>query len=448
MALGLATGLALALPGARAGQEAGREYILRGRIMDTNDNWLPDVRVALRRAGVSTQTDGNGLFELRLDAKQPLVADAAGGLEILQLEKPGFHGRTITIKDARYFTQPIQEKLEPNAAQADTPGFTALLPASHSIHGLLGKRGAEARSDVTVDELRQALEKVAARNDPATAEARFNAYVPKGGARLKAVFLISRHGIGTIDHPVLRRFADERGVGLVGVEGAPVQRGCYPLSLLDPQLQRLGGLTGHPELATVPVLTFGHSNGTGFATVYAAGRPERLIAWISYHSGYAWQLMLPGVEAAPGLVMHGHLDQWLQNGQELAVQKLRRERNAPVGMMLEANVGHGPVDTTATWEFIVAFCEAAMRTRLGADGRLRPVAISDGWLGGRYDRAVGGQQELPIARYDAFAGDRTIANWLPDAEFAATWQRYGRTHPRPAPRAGSAAPRPKPRPAP
>jgi hypothetical protein len=290
--------------------------------------------------------------------------------------------------------------------------------------------GPGPQNDFSAERLRTALETIAARHDGATAEARFHAYMPKEVRRLKAAFLISRHGMGTIDHPVLRRFADEDSVGLVGVEGAPVQRGCYPLNLLDEPLQRLGQLSGHPELATVPVLTFGHSNGTGFATVYASGRPERLIGWISYHSGYDWQLLLPGVEQAPGLVMHGHLDRWLDNGQEQAVQNLRRQRNAPVGMMLEANVGHGPVDTVATWQFVVAFCRAAMRSRLGDGDQLRPVVIANGWLGGRYDRRVGGQQELPVAPYAAFAGDASTLNWLPDREFAEIWQRYGKTSPR------------------
>jgi hypothetical protein len=37
---------------------------------------------------------------------------------------------------------------------------------------------------------------------------------------------------------------------------------------------------------------------------------------------------------------------------------------------------------------------------------------------------------LPIAPMRDFTGDRSIANWLPDEEFARIWQAYGNTRPR------------------
>jgi len=132
--------------------------------------------------------------------------------------------------------------------------------------------------------------------------------------------------------------------------------------------------------------------------------------------------------------MHGHLDPFLKNGQEETIMNLRKHRNAPIAMMLEGNVAHSPVDPekNATWDFILQFCEAAMRVRLREDGTLQPVRIEDGWLGGVYDRSSGGQQELPISPYGEFKGDRSSANWLPDRKFAEVWQAYGKTDPRPA----------------
>ena len=102
-------------------------------------------------------------------------------------------------------------------------------------------------------------------------------------------------------------------------------------------------------------------------------------------------------------------------------------------MMIEANVAHGAVDKeqNATWEFIIQFCESAMRARLNDDGTLKPVVIEQGWLGVNYNITLGGQQELAIAPYSEFKGDRSIANWLPDKKFAEVWQRYGTTDPRP-----------------
>jgi pimeloyl-ACP methyl ester carboxylesterase len=404
--------------------------LLHGRVMDSSDNWLPDVRIRLLRLGLETRTDGNGMFQLPVPVDLLEPAPSGGPWDQAELVKEGHRGRVIALDSRPDFDLPVTWIMEPDPVGADNPRFTVVMPRSASIHGIIRKEKLEAPHAVSVTALRENLDQIRERPPADNQEARFYGWAPPGIEHLRAVFLISLHGMGSIDHPVLRRFAAENAVALVGVEGQPVQRGCYPVELLDAPLERLGIELGHPGLATLPVFTFGHSNGTGFATVYAVDRADRLIGWISYHSGHAWQLLLPGVEHAPGLVLHGHLDRWLENGQEAAVKSLRRERNAPVGMMLEGNVGHGPVDTKATWEFIVAFCEAVMRTRLTPEGTLRPVVVEEGWLGGVYDRSIGGQQDLPVAPFASFDGDRESANWLPDAAFAETWRVYGKTDPR------------------
>ena len=411
------------------------KYSLKGRVMDTSDNWLPDARVALKRAGAVTNTDGNGLFTLEFAPPAPLAVDEKNNYDYLEIDKEGYLGRTVEIKDLEYFSRPAEEKLEPVAVGADNVGFSVRMYTAPSIHNLPGAMGIKDEGQPISTEL---FEKVLVQKESRktfsgpTDRVWFHAYVPKGVKKLKAAFLISRHGMGTIDQPVLRKFADENDIALVGVMGGPVQRGLCPVSLLDEHIEKLAAMTKHPELATVPVFTFGHSNGTGFAAVYASRRPERVIAWISYHSGWSWQIQFPNLEKVPGLVMHGHMDQWLEHGQEGIVKHLRSARNAPVAMMLEGNVGHGPVNPAATWEFIVEFCKAAMRIRLGDDNQLRPVKIEQGWLGENYDRVKGGQQDLAIYPYDKYPGDRAVANWLPDRQFAETWRLYGKTDPRAA----------------
>jgi hypothetical protein len=426
-------GLVFSIMVGKEGMAGEIKYTLKGRVMDTSDNWLPDARVALKRAGVVTNTDGNGLFTLEFAPAKPLEVDDKKNYDCLEIDKEGYQGRTVEIKDLGYFSRPAEEKLEPVAVGADNVGFSVRMPIAPSIHNLPGSMGIEDKGQpISAESFEKVLtnkEARAAFSGP-TERVWFHACVPKGAKKLKAAFLISRHGMGTIDHPVLRRFADENDIALVGILGAPVQRGLCPVSLLDEHIEKLAKMTNHPELATVPVFTFGHSNGTGFATVYASRRPGRVIAWISYHSGWSWQLQFPNLEKTPGLVMHGQKDQWLDHGQEQIVKHLRGARDAPVTMMLEGNVGHGPVNPAATWEFIVEFCKAAMRVRLGEGGQLRPVVIEQGWLGENYDRVKGGQQDLAIAPYDKYAGDRSIANWLPDKQFAEVWRLYGKTDPR------------------
>jgi hypothetical protein len=106
---------------------------------------------------------------------------------------------------------------------------------------------------------------------------------------------------------------------------------------------------------------------------------------------------------------------------------MRKTRNAAMNAMLEGDIGHGPADHGATWVFITEYLKAAMRVRLNDDGSVKPINIQSGWLGEIYDFEKGGRQELAIAPYGKFKGDKSTANWFPDEEFAKAWQVYGKT---------------------
>lgn len=423
------------LPAAEPPPAAAGPFVLHGKISDSADHPLADVRVGFRSAGVATETDAKGHFTLTLTPSRPLTKDNTNTLEWLELDKDGYFGRTIKIQDLAFFSKPLSEKLALNPVTEDKAEFTLRMGLDHLLPSISPDKDF---SLITAEQWGKFFAELDGRKqnpEGRTEQVEFQAYIPKDTKKVKAVFLLTRHGIGSIDHSRLRDFANRNGVALVSVLGNPVQRGFYPVSLIDEPIARLGQMLKHPELASLPVITFGHSNGTGFSGMFASQRPDRVIAWISYHSGAAWHLQFPNVEKVPGLVMHGLIDPFLKNGQVVTVQNLRRERNAPLAMMLEANVAHGPADReqNATWDFIAAFAEAALRTRLNADGTLKPVIIEQGWLGANYEIGKGGQQELPIAPHADFKGDRTTANWLPDEAFAKTWQLYGKTDPRPTP---------------
>jgi len=437
--------LALASPASAAPSAAASanppvetsRYTLKGRITDEREQPLADVRVGLRSANAATQTDAQGRFVLEFTAAQPLVKDKTNAYDYLELDKDGYMGRTINLVDPAAFERPVAEKLEPVIVTEERAEFSRRMSLGFTLPV---NTPALQKFDSTSPDLSEAewarffSAMEARKQDGPTEQVFFQAYVPKEVAKLKAVFLFTRHGIGSIDHPRLREFARRNGIGLVSAKGNPVQRGFSPVSAIDDDIARLGQMLKRPELGTVPVLTFGHSNGTGFAGMFPSQRPERVIAWISYHSGVSFHLQFPGVEKVPGLAMHGNIDPFAKNGQEQTIKNLRANRNAPIALMMEGNVAHSPVEKEqiATWDFIAAFCEAAMLIRLNEDGSLKPVALEQGWLGANYDRAQGGQQDLAIAPFADFKGDRSVANWLPDREFAETWQRYGKTDPRPA----------------
>jgi hypothetical protein len=411
---------------------ASHSRTLKGQILDQNDRPIAGARVGFRANGAVAQTNQDGEFTLTLRSDKPLTQDQTKSYDVVEIDRDGYFGKSIDIKDLSFFDRPLAEKLSPPPVTEDRAEFTTRI----SVDYILARISTDKQFNlIPADQWQPFFASMQGRKgDGPTEQVVFQAYVPKDAKKLKAVFLLTRHGIGSIDHPRLRDFANRNAVALVSVKGNPVQRGFYPVSLIDEHVARLGQMLKHPELPTVPAISFGHSTGTGFSGIIASQRPERTIAWISYHSGAAFHLQFPNVEKVPGLVMHGLIDPFFKNGQEETVKHLRHERNAALAMMLEGNVPHGPVDKgqDATWDFVAAFSEAAMRIRLNDDGTLKPVVIEQGWLGANYDREKGGQQELAIAPYADFKGDRTTANWLPDKQFAETWQLYGKTDPRPA----------------
>jgi dienelactone hydrolase len=289
----------------------------------------------------------------------------------------------------------LEIKMEPESLDTSIPGFTAEMTAPEKRKGT---------------------------------KAEFHVYIHESVKKVKAAFYISRHGMGDLTKPELQKFAKEEQVALIGMYGDPVQRGVDSVAELDKYIQKLAKISGHPELPNVPIMSFGHSNGTGFAASWPRDRPEQVIAWIGFHPGFNDYLQYPNTENVPAMIMAGSIDKYLiKHRQDKTVANMRKTRNAAMNMMLEGDVGHGPADHGATWVFITEYLKAAMRVRLNDDGSLKPVNIKEGWLGERYDLEKGGRQKLTVAPYDKFKGDKSIANWLPDEEFAKQWQHYGKT---------------------
>ena len=374
---------------------AATTYVLEGTVMDTSDNWLNGAQVKLAPVGVSTRSDANGQFRLEFELDAPLKPNKRKQIAALIVEREGHLTEKRSIKSMKFFQtgKPLKVKLKPKPVDPSLTGFTVEMKAPK------GRRGTKAQ---------------------------FHVYIPESVEKVRAAFYISRHGMGDITKPVLRKFAEEAQLALVGMFGDPVQRGVDDVAILDEHLQRLAELSGHPELPHVPIMTFGHSNGTGFAASWPRDRPEQVIAWVAFHPGFNGYLQYPNTDAVPAMVMCGTSDKYLRNSrQDKVVAKLRKERNAAMNVMMEGGVGHAPADQVATWEFITEFLKAAMRVRLAEDGSLKPVDIKSGWLGASYDFEAGGRQSLQVAPYAQFSGETSTASWLPDARFAKIWQAYG-----------------------
>ena len=58
--------------------------------------------------------------------------------------------------------------------------------------------------------------------------------------------------------------------------------------------------------------------------------------------------------------------------------------------------------------------------------KLNALMLESGSLGKNWDVTQGGYQTLSTAPFASFAGDKTTASWLINADYAADWQMFQR----------------------
>lgn len=379
-------------------------YTLKGLIMDESDNLLADIKVTLEPHSIETRCDPNGNFTLEVD---PYHSANSNTTYTLKAEEIGYQDASIEITSQQLASglDDIVLELTTNPISGDVLGF--------AVH--MGGEDVDSTEETT---------------------AWFHVYIPDAVDNVRAAFYVSRHGIGDITREDMQRFATEEEIALVAFFGTPVQRGIEPVSIVDEYIDSLAVLSGHPELPGVPIMTFGHSNGTGFAASWPRDRPEQCIAWMSYHPGFTDYLQYKNTDKIPSMVMVGSVDGYFNpeydptegrrgSRQDLTVYSQRENYNAAMNVMVEGGVGHHPNDHDATWGFIYEYLRAAMRIRLADDGTLNNIDIESGSLGSHYDLDMGGRQMLYIDSYADYSGNKNRANWFPDQQFAQLWQCYG-----------------------
>jgi hypothetical protein len=217
--------------------------------------------------------------------------------------------------------------------------------------------------------------------------------------------------------------------------GNPMQRGFWPRSLLYERLKTFGQKAGHAELGYAPLFLYGHSNGTGFSAIFPATETTRVWAWVSMRPGTTFQVYQPGAALVPGLVIFGEDDAFLarpSKEENLAVvEAMRKKHHALWNFAVEAKTGHGPGEKT--WPLVFSFLRHTFAARVPAregpqDGAVKLTELQEesGHLGKNWNVAKGGYQDLPIAPFGAFTGEKSSASWLINAAFAKDWQAFQR----------------------
>ncbi len=178
-------------------------------------------------------------------------------------------------------------------------------------------------------------------------------------------------------------------------------------------LSQVGAQSLHPELASIPILFVGHSQGGctayGFSRAYAA----RVAGFVTMKGGCHNPGPAGEVAAVPGFFLIGKLDEPHRTANITPVFEAGRAAGAPWSLSTDA-FGHGPiVDLALMFDWIDAVLTARLPATPGAP--LRSMTETGGWLG---DRSTGA-----ISTYACYKSTPSRASWLPSRETALSWQR-------------------------
>ncbi len=257
-------------------------------------------------------------------------------------------------------------------------------------------------------------------------------WVPPHCERLRGVIIAAANVIERrfCDDPIVRQEAARDGLAIVFFN-AGWKSGIFDsadcVSYVETMLGQLADKSGYQELKTVPWIPFGHSGNSGFCQGMAQWKPERTLADIVVKG------KIPGVgkngsKAAllgiPTFFVTGEFEEVMppggvRNAWWTRQMELFHEGRAVVPDSLMTGLedrsrGHlAWLPDTSTYAAL--FIHNAVAARLGADGKLRPVAYNSGWLAD----PVGKTAAAPVAKYGGKPAD---AFWFFNEEQERAWE--------------------------
>lgn len=263
--------------------------------------------------------------------------------------------------------------------------------------------------------------------------AEYGIYIPEGEDKLNAV-LVLQHGCGMERFGITRPYdlqyrAFARKWRLAIVETA-LYGDCYvwkepesgSAKALFDALSQAGSKTGHPELASAPLLLFGHSAGGYWTLGMLRDYPERILAAVCYSAAFDPQWDYRDETARiPVLLRHaGAEDAPTALCEQTAKNSFRKLRSMDAPASIAYNEGQNHNYSYMRY-IAIPFYEAALKYRLPSDGEksLGSIDRSKAWLGNPDTFEI-----FPEAGYE---GDKSGLCLFPDGKTAGDWQEYVKT---------------------
>jgi poly(3-hydroxybutyrate) depolymerase len=258
-------------------------------------------------------------------------------------------------------------------------------------------------------------------------KAEFRLWLPDTPGPVRALVLLvpgsNGDGRGQVDDPFWQAFATERRLALVGCrftdkahdqmfleEYVDVSRGSGQ-ALLD-ALGALAARSGHPEIATSPMLLWGMSAGGEFNYEFTAWKPERVIAFVVNKGNVYYTALAPAAaRQVPGILFTGETDLAFRINAVNGLFAINRRAGALWAYAMEPGVGHAVAHSR---EYAVVLFDEMLKARLSDEGRLRPLDPKAGVYGDATANTVQPASEDPPRNYPV--------SWLPSPRVARAWQ--------------------------
>ena len=178
-------------------------------------------------------------------------------------------------------------------------------------------------------------------------------------------------------------------------------------------LSQVSAQSLHPELASIPILFVGHSQGGCTAYGFSRAHAARVAGFVTMKGGCHNPGPAGAAAAVPGFFLIGRVDEPHRTANITPVFEGGRAAGAPWSLSIDA-FGHGPiVDLALMFDWIDAVLTARLPATAGVP--LDAMTETGGWLGNRSTGAV--------STYACYRSTRSSASWLPSRETALSWQR-------------------------
>ncbi len=263
-------------------------------------------------------------------------------------------------------------------------------------------------------------------------------WIPPNTDPVRGMF-ISGHGGGSGDSrdfardENVRAFAMRQGFAVVGIHNFPGRR-VYTdgAEVFFHALAEFAKIGIHPEIANLPFVMYGSSNGGASTYGFVNYAPERAICFLcNVSAGYNPELPTEEAMKVPGIFIMGKFDALIRDRGINATRKIMeyaRPKGALWAWALELK-GH---EDGASFDVYMKLVEQTVAARYPSRGdikkkplKLVEIEEKDGWLA---DHDSWGSGLTTIASFVDYEGDKSTAGWLLNEDMAYVYRSMATHH--------------------